>query len=205
MKRSLRQPVTAEGRSESQLGNQREFMRPQSDRLISSPTLCVAEAAVVWCWRPWNLHSSRIRRAWDVTRSRWPSRCKGDGGLDESIRRETRSWWGRDCEPGASISYTLEVGTGWLLLSWKLTAQMLTLGTCSIILVWRSLGISPLHLRTEWSPCIFSLDLIPCCLGHHLFFLLMFQVMTRRSKVDDIKKVPFRKWKCLLSLSLPLS
>ena len=47
MKWSLRQPVTVEGRSESQLGNQREFMRPQSDRLISSPTLCVAEAAVV--------------------------------------------------------------------------------------------------------------------------------------------------------------
>ena len=48
----LSQLVTAEGGRKSQLRNQKEFMRHQSDRLISAPTLCVAKEAVVCCWRP---------------------------------------------------------------------------------------------------------------------------------------------------------
>ena len=51
----LSQLVTAEGGRKSQLRNQKEFMRHQSDRLISAPTLCVAKEAVVCCLRPWDL------------------------------------------------------------------------------------------------------------------------------------------------------
>lgn len=168
MKLSLQQPVTAEGGRKSQPRNQKEFMRHQSGWFL--PLHCVLQRRLWSVVGDLGIYSSRIRRVCNVTRSRWPSRSKGDGVSEESVRRETRSWWDRDCEPGASISCILEVGTVRLLYSWKLTAQMLTLGTCSVILKWRSLSISPLHLRTEWFPCIF----FPWILFHAAFVTAFF-------------------------------
>lgn len=116
-------------------------------------------------------------------------------------RRETRSWWRQTVRPGAT-SCILEVGTVRLLYSWKLTAQMLTLGTCSVILLNEGVLVFLHFISGQSGFLVFffpgSYSMLLC---HCLFFWLTFQV--RRSKVDDIKKSIFRKWKCLLSLCLP--
>lgn len=54
------------------------------------------------------------------------------------------TWRGRGgCEAGANAVYKLGVGTGQLQRGWKLTSQMLTLGTCSVLFVQRNLWCFP--------------------------------------------------------------